>query len=361
MSAAPAVPAVNVYFMLCYAWEWLEALDLVDAGAAETDCLEDLLSKALAEGTSNLLRRGLDRVYREYEEETRMPRGAVDVAATVKRQLRSRSMVACTVDQLSYDFLNNQLIAATLRRMLGARIDRAIARDLRMVASRFPNVSTIDPTPARFGAVRLHRNAHSYRFILNLCELLTRRLVPDSRGSGFGFHDVRYDASEMGLLFQAFVRNFLAREQRYFSVGAEIVQWDRCSWAIDTMRLPVMRTDVSLVSPWKKVVVETKYTDRVFATSFGGNPKVRSDHLYQLFAYLKNLEVRGGLNASATGVLLYGTSGHEVQLRYELGGHELLVVALDLSRDWPGIRAQLMALIEAHVPSVGITTSAPAA
>ena len=343
MRPGAAVPPANIYYLLCYAWEWLEALDLVEVGAVENDRLENLLSKALIEGTSNLLRRGLDRAYQEHCEDTRMPRGTIDVARTVKRQLRSRSMVACAVDDLSYDVLHNRLIFATLRQVLGAPIDPRIARDARRLVSRFPSVSWFAPTPAHFAGIRLHRNSHHYRFILNLCELLLRRLLPDGRGTGLQFYDIRESAQEMGRLFQAFVHNFLAREQARFRVKAETVRWD-VGPSTEPQWLPEMRTDISLISPSRKVVIEVKYVANVFEASFGGAPKLRSDHLDQLFAYLKNLEARGGINGDATGVLLYGTAGQRLNCRYVLGGHEILVRSIDLAGEWPDIHAQLMSL-----------------
>jgi hypothetical protein len=54
----------------------------------------------------------------------------------------------------------------------------------------------------------------------------------------------------MGALFEAFVRNFLRREQRLFSVARPKVPWAVAAAASSDPRwLPDMQTDVSLVSP----------------------------------------------------------------------------------------------------------------
>ena len=81
--------------------------------------------------------------------------------------------------------------------------------------------------------------------------------------------------------------------------------------------LPTMRTDVSLRSMHRTIVIDTKYY-RQTLSRYLGNEKIRSDHLYQLFAYLKNLEGRDDPDSRAEGVLLYPTVGHALDLRYVL-------------------------------------------
>ena len=61
----------------------------------------------------------------------------------------------------------------------------------------------------------------------------------------------------MGLLFQAFVRNFLEREQDTFNIAAPKVDWDLVPEAgSDPLWLPEMRTDVVLTNPWRRIVIE---------------------------------------------------------------------------------------------------------
>ena len=87
-----------------------------------------------------------------------------------------------------------------------------------------------------------------------------------------------------------------------------------------------------------------------------GKPKVRSDHLYQLFAYLKSLESRTGPDRHALGVLLYAQADRALNLRFRLPEHELWVRTIDLSRSWQEIGSQLFKVVEdadgsMHLPS----------
>ncbi|MCC6849257.1 MAG: hypothetical protein IT294_12215 [Deltaproteobacteria bacterium] len=340
------IPAANIYYLLCYAWDWMEGQALVDVDAVPSDNVQDLLGLALAEGTSRLLRLGIDRAYIAVQEEGRTPRGKIAIGECVNRCLHERGLVAYVADELSPDVLHNQLLAATIGRLARANVDPRVTWKLRQVARRFPLVSAIEPAPTLFRRVQLHRHNASYRFLLNLCELILGHLLPEGRTGAFRFHDFRANAQEMGLLFQEFVRNFLTREQHHFSVTAETVPWDVATEEPSQLQwLPRMQTDVSLVAPGRKVVIEVKYPANLFQTAFGGNPKLHSAHLYQLLSYLKNLEARGGTHATATGVLLYASAGQPLDLRYKIAGHGVLVRAVDLTRHWQEIRHDLLALI----------------
>src|SRR5262249_20948775 len=149
--------------------------------------------------------------------------------------------------------------------LANADVDARIAWELRRLARRFPAVGAVNPTPSLFKRVYVHRHNASYRFLLHLCELILEHLLPEDDNGKFRFHDFRASPQEMGLLFQEFVRSFLAREQRDFGVTAEMVHWDATAEiAAQLGWLPKMQTDISLVAPGRKVVVEVKYPGSLF-------------------------------------------------------------------------------------------------
>jgi 5-methylcytosine-specific restriction enzyme subunit McrC len=74
--------------------------------------------------------------------------------------------------------------------------------------------------------------------------------------------------------------------------------------------------------------------------------KVRSDNLFQLFSYLKNIEAKGGLNSRAEGTLLYPTVDQHIDLAYEIQGHRVRVYTIDLAKNWQEIHSSLLHLLE---------------
>lgn len=96
-----AVPIRNVYYLLCYAWDRLEARNLVDVDAVPGNRVENFLGKVLQEGVAHLIRRGLDRGYVPIDEEGRRLREKLLLSETVARVLLPRGRIACRMDDLS--------------------------------------------------------------------------------------------------------------------------------------------------------------------------------------------------------------------------------------------------------------------
>src|SRR5262249_19799330 len=96
-----AIPIQNICYLLCYAWDRLEARDLIQVGGVPGGRVENLLGKVLEAGVAHLIRRGLDRGYVESEEEGRRLCGKLLLSHTLGRCLLPAGRVACAVDELS--------------------------------------------------------------------------------------------------------------------------------------------------------------------------------------------------------------------------------------------------------------------
>ena len=109
-----AIPVENIYFLLCYAWDRLEEGEIVDVDPQGITQLVDLFGRVLANGVSQLLKRGLDREYRVRDESIAGVRGKLAVSTTIKRNLLSRAHTHCEFDELTYDVIHNQILRKTL-------------------------------------------------------------------------------------------------------------------------------------------------------------------------------------------------------------------------------------------------------
>ncbi len=108
--------------------------------------------------------------------------------------------------------------------------------------------------------------------------------------------------------------------------------------------LPYMETDITLRSHNRTIIIDTKYTPHVLQEYFGSRT-IQSSHLYQLFAYVKNLDMRTGDLTQVAGILLYPTVGESLRLTYEIQGHKIQIATIDLAQDWQQIREELLALL----------------
>ena len=87
---------------------------------------------------------------------------------------------------------------------------------------------------------------------------------------------------------------------------------------------------------------------------------LRSDHLYQLFAYLTNHARSYSAEPPAVGLLLYATAGATFDYRYRVQGHPLWVWSVDLAKPWPAVRDGLDRLAGALLGYKGPNTRAVA-
>jgi 5-methylcytosine-specific restriction enzyme subunit McrC len=340
------VKVENLYYLLCYAWDHLEARDLVSVDAVSTPSVEALLGRVLLSATQGLLRQKLDRGYREEVDELRRPRGKLEVARTVSRGLEQQGLVVCSFDEYTEDVLHNRIVKTTCRKL--ARVEslpRPLSSGLMRAALAMPQVRDISVQSSDFHRVQLHANLRRYRLALHVCALLHRCLLPHPSGGGVTFRSFTGDEREMGLLFEEFVRSFLRHEQRVFpNVGRSTVQW--VTEGETHGLIPSMQTDVTLRRPGQTVVIETKcYGSTLVGGARGHRESVRSKDLYQLVAYLSNLSAREG--RLPTGVLLYAVDHPQVPTtRVRLLGFDVLIEEIDLNRPWQQISGQLLGLVE---------------
>jgi 5-methylcytosine-specific restriction enzyme subunit McrC len=337
-----AIPVRNIYYLLCYAWNRLEARGLIDTGAVPGNRVENLLGKVLQHGVAHLMRRGLDRGYVAHDEEGRRLRGKVLLSETVGRMLLPRGRVACQADELSHDVAHNRVLKAAMRSLVEVpTLDKPIRSALYDHCRRMHDVHDIELLPSAFRHVQLHRNLVHYSFLVEIARLVAASVMPDERTGERRFHPFTASEQAMGLLFEAFVRNFLRREQAHFKVCASKVPWSlEQGSGSDPAWLPEMRTDVMLEDDERRVVIEAKYYANPYAARYE-RKKLRSAHLYQVLTYITNMRATDA--REPLGVLLYA-GGEMEKLEYRLGGNRILVRSIDLAREWPSIHHDLLEL-----------------
>jgi 5-methylcytosine-specific restriction enzyme subunit McrC len=340
------IPIRNLIYLLLYAWDALDEAETLAITPEPETRLLDLLAAVLNRGMDHLLRRGLNRNYLDQREAIPGIRGKLDLSATIKANLLSRAHAVCEFDEFSHDVLYNRILKATLRRLLQTRrLDPRLRNPLRATYHRLHEVTDIPLSLRAFRSVRLHRNNRMYRFLLDVCLLLYQCLIPDEATGQLLFRNFVRDERRMRRLFERFVRNFLRREQRHFRVEAESMEWEQTTGSpADLAFLPGMRTDITLRRPGRTLVIDTKFY-REPLQQHRGRWTVRSGHVYQLFAYMRNLAKRGQAAAEVDGMLLYPQASHTLDLSFRIHGHCVRVRTINLKRPWRDIHDDLLALL----------------
>lgn len=332
--------------MLCYAWHRLDERDVVDVGSIDSTELVDLFARVLIAGTRHLIRRGFDRGYLAFAEDTSRVRGKVAFAESAKRNLFSRARAHCEFDELDHNTLHNRILKTTLLRLSTTQeLAKELKGGVRDLLRWLSGVEPIRLSPRIFRRVQLHRNNHYYGFLLNVCEFIYDHLLVDDQTGQTRFMDFLQD-DRMAMVFQDFVRNFYLLEQTVFDVTSLRVRWQAEFEGEEAeSHLPAMQTDVCLKKKdrSRNIILECKYSKRTLVTH-RDKDRLHSDHLYQLFAYLKNKEVDPGWG-ECEGILLYPVTQRPLDLRYRIHGHQVRVATINLNQHWQRIEKDMLGII----------------
>ncbi len=359
------IPLANLYYLLCYAWNVLPVRGAASTARVAEEGLSagSLLTDLLVAGLTKRARRGVPASFVTVDATGAHPRGrllpgrlACLPTAAARGHLPSRYAA------LTLDTPLNRLVVTALRRVLRADLSpapvlpRTLRHGVRAALAPLAGVpALVRPGPAEVAAAAqtLPLTDATAHLVLRAAELLVFNLLPTTQGAPAGlaprfrFYDFRTDDAQMGRLFEAFVRNFLRREQRTAAVSSEVLRWRGATATTPAALplLPVMRTDITLTTPARRLIIETKYYARPLAGSRYADERLLAAHLYQLLAYLRNQPAAA--DQRIEGLLLYPATAATADLRldYQLEGYRVQVRTLNLAAPWPQIRQSLLALV----------------
>ena len=194
--------------------------------------------------------------------------------------------------------------------------------------------------------MQLHRHTAHYRLLLSVCRLIHEEVLLTQEKGEYLFSDFTGNDKRMADLFERFVRNFYRVRQQQFKVKAEKLTWalKADSLAAEAV-LPTMKTDVSLTSETRKIIIDCKYYREALKTYYD-KERLISGHMYQLFAYVAHAEQQPP-KRPVQGMLLYPVVKKELRFSYQLTGtnHELTIATVNLNQNWANVEQELLELL----------------
>ncbi len=339
------IPIKNLFFILCYAWGKLDEGELVSASLEDVNTPQDLLARILINGSNRVLKDGLDRGYLEYAEESSSLRGKIDFSTSISKLLFEQAKAASFVDELSHNILHNQILKTTLLLLSKSDlIDAKLKSELVRLARKFNDVDLIRLTASVFKRVQIHQNNSFYAFLTNVCELMYLQGTPNSEVGDIIIRDFSRDEVKMRKVFQDFVFNFYKLNQKEYSVASERLTWGAEGDEAALKLLPNMYTDVSLSSPTRKIILDTKYYLEAFQSNWG-KQSFHSSHLYQLNTYIDSAQRNSKNEGKVDGILLYPATNDEFTFKFKIRDHMITIAALDLRKNSKVISEKLLELI----------------
>lgn len=288
--------------------------------------------------------RGFDRNYITYEQQTSKIKGKIDFGESLKKNLFKNAKAHCVFDEFSHNVLHNQILKYTLRTLLRyEKLDPKISNEISGIYKYFLEIDVIQIQKKHFNRVQLNSNNFFYDFLLKICEIIYDFAFIDEKDGKLKFRDFLRDEKKMAILFEEFVRNFYKAELPKFypevKVGREDIFWD-----VKDDFMPKMQTDISIEFQDRKMIIDTKYYKEAMNKYFD-KEKFRTQNIYQLHAYLRNVEKKGGLNLNCDGMLLYPTVDKVIYKDGRMAEHKVYFNTINLNQNWKDISKDLIELV----------------
>ena len=338
------IPVRNIYYMLSYAFQALQAQNYKDLATENFHNTAELCAAILDKGISVQLKRGLGKDYLPKSESLSTLQGRLNISESIKTQTLLKKQMICTYDEFSTNTQFNQIIKSTMLMLLKANITNTRKKSLRNLLLFFSDVNEID---LRFANWNQHynRSNQSYQLLLGICYLIYNGLLQTQNDGTTKIMDF-FDEQRMCHLYEKFLLEYYRKEHPELSANASQIAWQLDD--SENQLLPKMQTDIMLSQGNNILIIDAKYYSHMTQQQYGTNT-LHSNNLYQIFTYVKNKEFElRELKHTVSGMILYAQTDEYIipNNTYQMSGNQISVRALNLNQDFSGIAHTLDDIIQ---------------
>lgn len=344
----------NIFYMLCYAFEKMQPATDEWSSKEEFTHLHDLLAAILARGMARLIKQGLYREYVECNETLTTLKGKLDLPSTIRNRVQRKQVLACQFDEFSENNLLNQILKTTAHHLvLQAEVDPKQRDALKKLLYHFGTVDIINPRCIQWKRLQYQRNNQRYRPWIQLCEFIWQHVLFTTESGEYRIK--KFTDDNMANLFERFVQNYYKTHyQQLIPAQKRLINWNlEPPHAVPY--LPKMYADLKLHDSISNhtLIIDTKYLGSIMQTGPFGNKTFSSDNLYQIFAYVKNMDK--GNTGNVSGMLLYAKTTEEDvpdNTSFVIGNNHFCVRTLDLNQPFEQIKQQLDMIAQSYFGAV---------
>ncbi len=353
------IPVRNLWFLMLYASDLVrlsgEAWIKLEQDPEE---LPDLVAELLCVVVERRLRRNLSSGYAPRNEILRRVRGRIDLLQTASHRLLERGQVACRFEQLTLDTPRNRFVRFALERVaLLVSSPRLRHICLRLAADlALLGVGSVRPTPVQLSADRFGRRDADDRLMVALAQLACDLALPTEEADAARLFTPGREIAWVRRLYEKAIAGFYAVVLP--AKGWRVQPGQQLKWPVGAKTagipdiLPGMRTDIVLdrAIEGRRIVIDTKF-NALLTNGWHRQETLRSNYVYQIYAYLRSQEGAPAANA-AEGLLLHPSVGGEiVDEAVRIQGHVIRFSTVDLSLAAGKIRERLLAVVEDGIES----------
>ena len=357
------IPVRNLWLLMLYASRLYRSLPTGHRVATEDnpDEIPDLVAEILTRAVERRLRRNLSSEFDRREADLTRVRGRINALRTERRHLLQQGRIACSFDELTTDTPRNRYARAALTHLHRMVMDNELKRRCRITSTALARAGVGADGSRNSGRnvggspVSAGRPNTEDRRMLAAAELAFNLRLPTEQAGETRLPVPDRDEHWARMLFEAAVGGFydtvLSPQGWFVRTGSKL------NWQIESptpgmkQLLPGMTTDIIIertagagAATGSRLVIDTKFTSMV-GTGRYGKPSLRSEYIYQIYAYLRSQErPTDPLSQTASGMLLHPSVGEEFDEAVTIQGHRIRFATVDLAADSLVIRNRLMSL-----------------
>ena len=336
----------NIYYMLSYAFKELNQGVYESVEKEEFENIHNLFASILSKGIGKQIKQGLYREYTSFVEARSSLRGKIDISGTVKLLSSQKRELSCEYDELSENNLLNRILKTTallLIRHSEVRVE--YKEELKKRLLYFSAVDTIEPSEIKWAGIRFHRNNNSYRLLISICQLIIEGMLLSTISGEYKLMSF-IDDQQMCRLYEKFILEYYIKEWPQLKASAPEIPW-ALDDGIGTL-LPRMQSDIVLEYKDNTLVIDAKYYSKIMQENYNVET-VRSNNLYQIFTYVKNMAAVQ--HNKISGLLLYAETDNGIQpdVTYQMHGNQISVKTLNLNTEFAELSQELDDIAESVI------------
>ena len=359
------IPVRNVWFLFVYAYDLARFQGRFKAEVEDSPNFKSLIARLLCHVLETRLRRNLSFGYRSRQDTLKRVRGRIDIFETLSRNLFRRGEVACRFDELTIDTPRNRLIRAALSALSNQLDDRTLIHRSKILSGVLgrAGVSGVKPSRGEMASDQIGRHEADDRLLISLALAVFDLVLPTEQEGVRSLLRAQREVTEFRRLFERAVGNFFSTELPR-EEGWRVFRGKQLNWSVDAAspgideHLPIMVTDIILENEQKnrRIIIDTKFTNILTKSQFGDAQRFKSDHIYQLYAYLRSQEHDvDSRSLSSEGMLLYPAIDIDVDDTAEIQGHFFRFATINLAKPTTTIAENLRQLPLANPTRPGIS------
>ena len=333
------IPIQNIYYMLSYAFQTLQAENYKDLAAENFHNTAELCAAILDKGIGIQLKHGLRRDYVSKSESLSTLQGKLNISESIKTQTMLKKQMICTYDEFSTNIQFNQIIKSTVLLLLKANITNSLKKSLRKLLLFFSDVNEIDLHFVNWNQ-QYNRSNQNYQMLIGMCYLVYKGLLTTQNNGTTKLMDF-FDGQRMCRLYEKFLLEYYRKEHPELTANASQIAWQLDD--TENQMLPRMQTDIMLSKNNNILIIDAKYYSHMTQQQYGIHT-LHSNNLYQIFTYVKNKEFElRNYEHTVSGMLLYAQTDEDIipNNTYHMSGNQISVLALDLNQDFSKISRTL--------------------